>query len=1000
MTYIPISKRGDSASSRYVSVAQRRNYGQWGYDGQMHSGIIPSGFLDKPKQTLSERIEASRPQVSKREPEAKPKETLIGKMLGAQPQSAYTPKRDVDAALKISDIMLRSSGVKESTKKQIAEEQKKYPYSPSSSVALLFTQGIVNVFTGVKTKREMEGVKKEYLKDYKKESPDRYWELNNTGQFSANPGLPKKSIEKAWDRVGASEIEKWAFRGIEIRPAITGMQFVNSKQASAMIASASKSKLTLQDLKDITTGKVTSGVKFDAYRAITADPSAKKELLAIAKNTKIPLKTKIADYLKGLLKTTEAVKVSGKAITGKELVTTKAITPISKVASLVIPKIAPVAQKGVVEAFKPETGVIPQLKPVVTVEAKPVAKEIIPSQFFDRKFKEPGIAKYITPGNRYARSLGVYDLVEPSIKANTALQLERAKQFKNLDKIERAIYKIEKVKIPEKIAKAVIRKTPQRIRGWYNMLDKYDTAKEAGLTGEKAEIFTELRSLTKGMLERTNEVRTEVGLEPIRNIKGYITHIFDMATKKALSKMYSMPEVTKYWTDFTRSKHIYNPTAFHRLASDPRGLLRDPIAALRTMVSVDLKQIYMEQPNQLYREQMNKLEDVIPASTRKWVDSYMDVAIKGRPTEFDKLTNASLEKLGVRKALDLILKPFGRTSSSNLAVSMANGLSRLIHDAVIWGKVRLVLRNHTQKFLNLGMYGTKAFVKASFPAPKALKETIKDSDFWKISNRSFVETQVGLGKGVIKKLENLGYKPYGHSHISNVNHAMKTAYYAGKELVDNPKYAKLGWTMDDVAREMEHGAMSTQYWYNKMGMPEIFRSGAGKILMTLQSWWMNYTANYWREMLVRGFTGKTGWGKSIPVKWRLASIRHIITSLIFIEGMRKAFDLEYRQIALLGVLPTYLSPPGQMVLGLYNYLFAGDDDWKRKKAINQMKYSWKSFLPGSGAWKEWSGLWSGKKTLKETLFYTGKKEEPKTSSSVSNGTSRYGEAKSIGKSRY
>ena len=639
-------------------------------------------------------------------------------------------------------------------------------------------------------------------------------------------------------------------------------------------------------------------------------------------------------------------------------------------------------------------------RPQATKEVKPVTKEIIPSQFFDRKFKEPGLAKYITPGNRYARSLGVYDLVEPSIKANTALQLERAKQFKNLDKIERAIYKIEKVKIPEKIAKAVIRKTPQRIRGWYNMLDKYDTAKEAGLTGEKAEIFTELRSLTKGMLERTNEVRTEVGLEPIRNIKGYITHIFDMATKKALSKMYSMPEVTKYWTDFTRSKHIYNPTAFHRLASDPRGLLRDPIAALRTMVSVDLKQIYMEQPNQLYREQMNKLEDVIPASTRKWVDSYMDVAIKGRPTEFDKLTNASLEKLGVRKALDLILKPFGRTSSSNLAVSMANGLSRLIHDAVIWGKVRLVLRNHTQKFLNLGMYGTKAFVKASFPAPKALKETIKDSDFWKISNRSFVETQVGLGKGVIKKLENLGYKPYGHSHISNVNHAMKTAYYAGKELVDNPKYAKLGWTMDDVAREMEHGAMSTQYWYNKMGMPEIFRSGAGKILMTLQSWWMNYTANYWREMLVRGFTGKTGWGKSIPVKWRLASIRHIITSLIFIEGMRKAFDLEYRQIALLGVLPTYLSPPGQMVLGLYNYLFAGDDDWKRKKAINQMKYSWKSFLPGSGAWKEWSGLWSGKKTLKETLFYTGKKEEPKTSSSVSNGTSRYGEAKSIGKSRY
>ncbi len=59
-----------------------------------------------------------------------------------------------------------------------------------------------------------------------------------------------------------------------------------------------------------------------------------------------------------------------------------------------------------------------------------------------------------------------------------------------------------------------------------------------------------------------------------------------------------------------------------------------------------------------------------------------------------------------------------------------------------------------------------------------------------------------------------------------------------------------------------------------------------------------------------------------------------------------------------------------MVLGLYNYLFAGDDDWKRKRAINQMKYSWKSFLPGSGAWKEWSGLWSGKKDIKRnTILY-------------------------------
>jgi len=604
----------------------------------------------------------------------------------------------------------------------------------------------------------------------------------------------------------------------------------------------------------------------------------------------------------------------------------------------------------------------------------PTTQKVIVKDFFDRQFKKPSlIAKYITPKDRYARSLGVYDLIEPSINAKRALQLERTEQFKNLNKIGQAIRKLEGVTIKEKAGEAITKATPKAFQKWYNLLDKYATSKDAGLIGEPAKIFDELRSLTTGMLERVNEIRAKAELAPINNIKGYVTHITDLATKKALLRNNEMSEVKKYWADFIRSKHIFNPTAIHRTAINPDELLRDPIKALKVMVSVDLKQIYLEQPIHLYREQIQALQDTIPASTRRWVDDYINITIRGRATKLDELTNESLDKIGVRKVLDTILAPFGRTTDANLIKQMAGGMSRVIHDAVIWGKLKLVLRNHTQKFLGLGLYGVKPFVKASFPSAEA-KDIIKSSDFWKISNKAFTETSLGLGKGIIKKLEKIGYAPYSHSHISNVTHTMKTAFHAAKELVDNPKYSKYGWTMEDVKREMDFGAQTAQYSYNSLSMPEIFNSGIGKVFGTLQSWWMNYTTNYWREMLVRGFHGRTGWGKPIPPKWRLASLRHIITSLVFIEAMRRAFDIDYRQTALLAVLPTYLSPPGQILMGLYKYLTA-DSEYTKNQAVRQMKYSWSAFLPGSGAWREWKPLWEGEKTLKETLFKVEQEEK-------------------------
>jgi hypothetical protein len=621
---------------------------------------------------------------------------------------------------------------------------------------------------------------------------------------------------------------------------------------------------------------------------------------------------------------------------------------------------------------------IKEVKPEVKPKTAPTIRtEVKPTDIITRHFKEPTLMKYITPSNRYARSLGVYDLIEPSIKAKTAMEIERANVFKQIDAWEKTWRKLKGVS-PIERAKEVVKVIPPKAhQSLFDLLDKHETSISAGLKGKEAEVFDQMRDLTKGMLERTNEVRTLVGLQPIGNIKSYITHIRDMVGKKEIAAKYPFPEEISYWLTRIHPKHIFNPTAFKRIVEDPKSLMKDPFRALKAMTSMDLKQVYLEQPNLLFTEQLKELKGEIPAITRQWTEAYINEVIKGYPTALDKLTNRSLEAMGVRWAMDTMLRPFGRTTGFNMAKRFAGQLSRLTHDAVIWGRVKLVVRNHTQKFLSLGLYDTKAFIKAVAPMDKELQAIIKGSDFWKSSNREFMESSVGLTKGIISKLEKIGFKPYSRSHISNVTHTMKTAYHAGMELVKNPKYAKLGWTKEDVLREMEGGAQTAQYWYNAMGMPELYRSGLGKMLGNLQSWAQNYTTNYWREMLLRAFTGKTSWGKEIPLKWRLGAIRHIVTSLILTEGLRKAFGLDYRQVALLGVLPSYLSPQGQMVVGLMKVMFAKNDA-QRKAGIRQLKYSVGAFIPGSMAWKDFAKVWRGDDELKSLFFHTERKQkEPK-----------------------
>ncbi len=300
---------------------------------------------------------------------------------------------------------------------------------------------------------------------------------------------------------------------------------------------------------------------------------------------------------------------------------------------------------------------------------------------------------------------------------------------------------------------------------------------------------------------------------------------------------------------------------------------------------------------------------------------------------------------------------------------------------------RQIMRNSFQPVQNLALYGIKATIKAFLPASvdKNLASLMSESLFLK-SYTGYEELPTNL----MAKLEKIWLGPYGIIAVNNAKLGMKAAYWNTIELIRNPKFKKHGWAdpqrtkdtpkgflypseKEKLLREMEFGASATQYQYIPMGMPGIFRYKALVPLTRLQSWWMNYFTKFLRETTHRVFKGRPSWsgedGPTLPWSRRVNCLKYLIIGGAILTA------LGYRRSFLLGVAPVYLSPAGQLSLGMYNYATA-TEDWQKKRALKQIYYSWKAFIPGSLAWRDFLAVWKGEKDLEEILFYA-KKEEKK-----------------------
>jgi len=624
----------------------------------------------------------------------------------------------------------------------------------------------------------------------------------------------------------------------------------------------------------------------------------------------------------------------------------------------------------------------------------PMSTKIVPKEFFDIQFKEPGLAKVFTPKEYYLRELGAEPLLKPITDAYKSAYLEQQNINKWIKDIVKKINQVGKTSVKERTIAKILNKPTSAVAKMRDLLDKYETAPDF-LSADEAKIFTEVRAFTKSLLERTNAVREKLGLEPINEVKAYISHFVDELSRQIIQKKYPFPEDVKYWIGRNMPAKIHNPTEMTRRVSKEleEVFSKDLGKLLGALSKYDLRDIYLSEPYSILRAELNALGDKIPASTRKEIDAFLKYDIFRYPTELDQMLNRTLEK--PTQIINWFLKPFNRVVSNPIK-SLSNITRRLVMTGTIWGRPKLAIRNMlTQKLLTMDLYPVQDYIRAQFyKTPEGVMKAIRGTKFYKLSRR-FEDIPEGL-----MKVEHYGMLPYQKSHaginyLSNVDVATKVGYYYGERMVKlskdtksafykyAEKYAEkhnvpikeLLWTEEDILAEAEEAGSLTQWLYFATDMPYLYRGEGQRAMLTLQSWWQNFFFKHQREGLTRMIRGRTSRGKLIRPIDRINWIKGTLIILGVLEGLRRTTGLDYQRFLFLwGPAPSYLSPPGQMLLGIYKYMTA-KTDYEKSQAERQIKYSYKAFIPGSMAWRDLTAYMKGEKDLKEFLFYTEKEEQ-------------------------
>ena len=609
-------------------------------------------------------------------------------------------------------------------------------------------------------------------------------------------------------------------------------------------------------------------------------------------------------------------------------------------------------------------------------------------ELFEQKFKTPTPAKFLTSQTRYAELLGIKKLVKPMEIGKQNLDLEYAELTHQTDKV---ISEMKKAKVNTK-----------------SMAKLLNTQEEAppNLSEKSKQAFNYFRDLSRDLIKRENEVRASLELDPIPYRQAYYRHIADKMSDEVIQGKHPLPEGLKYWSEQTIGKKVYNPMEMQRKLKDDllKKFSSDLSYVTKAMTWTALKEIHLSIPKNILNKELGILSKdklvyksltpqerkvydaqmTMPASTKKWLLDYVNIALGSRQSALDESVNRWIVDSPIKDVANSVLKPFGKHIGQRPMTMMLSAVSKLpIYGAMSGINPRQLVRNKFQTLQNVALYGFKNTIKGYTPTSSyPVLEELKTDSLFKKSYTGFEDLPLGLRN----KIEKLSLAPYQWTAISNVSQTMNCAYHWTADNIQNPRKAHLGWAdpqrtykedknffypseKEKLSKEMEYGAHTTQYQYIGLGMPEMFRHKTLAPLTRLQSWWMNHWFVFHREAATRAFAGQTGYDENLKVTLgdRMNYLKYLII------GGAILVNLGYERSYLLGTAPTGVPPTAQLMMGLYEYFTSyGDSSWqKRKRAMAKRKMieSIKIHVPGYLSTKDTLALIKGDKHWTEYLFY-------------------------------
>jgi len=695
---------------------------------------------------------------------------------------------------------------------------------------------------------------------------------------------------------------------------------------------------------------------------------------------------------------------------------------------------------GFTDIDETEDDVVKQL----TSHLIPIAKE--------KGFKQPKVRDYLglVPKWLLNRTLGLETTLKDISAAEESLQLEKQhlnswvskiikklKREKDLTKLPNILPVIAKAELAEATAPLPFVETAEGTIGFEDyfgdvsgvkshilqkkidkdtnpihvmrdLLDTYENA-PSFLTESETQIFNQVRELTRYLRQRVNSVREKMGLDPIGEVKEYITHWFDSIANQIIKK--DLPIHSGYLYKLMRGlpKEIKNPTAIKRKIKEDLNsyFSKDLGKLLRIMIAFDLKDIHLKQPYEAAWDELQQLRKarLIPDSTYRQAENFLLYDIRKHKTFLDRAFDISL-----KKPVDLLNKILPtKYVIDDPSRQIFGFLSNLQTISGLGLRPKPGGRNLGQRLLLTDLYRTidigkaqaVAFRLADMPIVKhpitgesiKLIDLIREQDWYQLALSKFAEMDFAFS-GVAKTSLYMYSKTHaGNLFLSNVEVSALTGYFDwlnmynqsndktsqhykkcfNKSMKERIPLEDLLTQESDMLWNIREAVRRTQWEYFNTSMPAIYRGYIAKSIMKFQSWWMNYFFNHTQAMFNQTLTGRNSLGRLLTPGGRLRAVKGLGTIIAISRMAKTIFGIEMLKY-LFFPMPGYLPPVPELVAGLIQF-FAADDDKERKTAWKRIKYGLKFWIPFSMFGKDLNRLLSGEYSISDFLLYKPRKKK-------------------------